>query len=592
MVGMEYQDIITAYKKNELDVSNLKECLEKAKSLRGRERFRTIQMSSDNIEFTTNVVNLLNTQELPEKTEAFDNDVQELLKRYFEGIVLSIKDNRAWKLMGISAQDYTMQKFESLELNEKFEILEELNKKYSDFLKIQKYADIRDYIKIGENVTESEINKIEFLMQMFGKLDKPDMRREFFCFDKKFLITLVNFKKKKSKEKRLEDYMKSKGDSIKYDYEKYSIYFSNEDYREIIDTILVSSKTLKVSLTYVIESFYELSETEAEEEYLDVEYNNLVELENKCVKMGIQKVKLGKKKELQRQESKKIENQEKRLRELKEKLEKQRLENEKKKKELEELKVKHEENKAKDDLENTQKKISVKEQVNPLIFFWFEREDITLTRRVGSKNLTAFFDRIKKIEEETGVRASLFLVTNAGKEVTVKRLQEFQKKARTNGLPRLVDGALGGYSSFRVDELGNVVDISVMSEENRNKIIKLLEKPVRFYLPKDIIEPSETNYLRYQFTDKRDSSINKRFLMSCIIKILSDERIKKQPLQLVPYIEKDLAGIDVLLASQLEGLNQLPGYFKSKYQIAPGRTLRVNIESINDFIEGKQKEKE
>ena len=81
MVGMEYQDIITAYKKNELDVSNLKECLEKAKSLRGRERFRTIQMSSDNIEFTTNVVNLLNTQELPEKTEAFDNDVQELIEK-------------------------------------------------------------------------------------------------------------------------------------------------------------------------------------------------------------------------------------------------------------------------------------------------------------------------------------------------------------------------------------------------------------------------------------------------------------------------------------------------------------------------------
>ena len=589
---MEYQDIITAYKKNELDVSNLKKCLEQAKSLRGRERFRTIQLSSNNIDFTTNVVNLLNTQEMPEKAEDFDNKVQKLLDKYFLDLLSSIKSNRAWKLMGISAQNYTLQKFQELELNEKFAMLKELNRKYFEFLKIQKYADIRDYIKIGENITDSEINKVEFLMQMFNRLDNLDMRREFFCFDKKFLITLVNFKKKRSKEKRLEDYMKSKGEAIKYDYEKYSIYFSTEDYREIIDTILVSSKTLRVSLTYAIESFYELSETEAEEEYLDVEYNNLIELENKCLKMGIQKVKLDKKKELQKQEIQKIENQEKKLRELKEKLEKQRLENEKKKKELEQIKVKAEDNKAKEDLENSQKKINVKEQVNPLIFFWFEREDITLTRRVGSKNLTAFFDKLKKIEEETGVRVSLFLVTNAGKEVTVKRLQEFQKKARTNGLPRLVDGALGGYSSFRVDELGNITDISVMSEENRNKIIKLLEKPVRFYLPKDIIDGTETDYLRYQFTDKRDSSINKRFLMSCIIKILSDERIKKQPLQLVPYIEKDLAGIDVLLSSQLEGLNQLPGYFKSKYQIAPGRTLRVNIETINDFIEGKQKEKE
>ena len=64
---------------------------------------------------------------------------------------------------------------------------------------------------------------------------------------------------------------------------------------------------------------------------------------------------------------------------------------------------------------------TAKEQVRPVIFAWFEKEDVSLLKRLGTKRLTAFFDKLKRIEAETGIRTSLYLITNAGKEQTVKR---------------------------------------------------------------------------------------------------------------------------------------------------------------------------
>ena len=79
-------------------------------------------------------------------------------------------------------------------------------------------------------------------------------------------------------------------------------------------------------------------------------------------------------------------------------------------------------------------------------------------------------------------------------------------------LPRLVEGALGGYSSFRVDTDKNITDIAKMSPENRKKITLLLPKSQRTQLLPECIIQSETDYLRYQFTDKRDKSIDKKYL--------------------------------------------------------------------------------
>ena len=235
-----------------------------------------------------------------------------------------------------------------------------------------------------------------------------------------------------------------------------------------------------------------------------------------------------------------------------------------------------------------QKQVTEKEQVNPIIFSWLEREDITLTRRITSKKLAAFFERIKIMESETGVRASLFLITNASKEVTLKRVLEIQKKAKNQGLPKLFEGALGGYGAFRIDSQGNIIDIAIMSDINRNKIIRLLESNLlKTSLPQDIIENDEVNYLRYQISDKKDKSITPKSIRLIADRISNEEKVKNQPLKILPYMEGKYAGIDVLLKSQLEGILKIPAYYKAKYNVAPGKTKNVKIHEIDDFI-GKE----
>ena len=575
---MDYQEIISAYKSQKLDISDLKNKLEEAKMLTGRQRFRTVYLSGKNIDFNTTAVNLLRTPENTEKVETFYNDLENLLNDYFNTIIYLIKTNKSWKFMKLSPQDYSLPKYNGLDILQKFNMLEELNKKYSEYINYQKLADIRDYIKLGSELKDSDINNILFIQLMFNNIDNNEIKREFYCFDKKFLMALIEYKK--SKVKRLDEFMKTKKKNIETDYEKYSLFFNTEDYRDISESIVLTSKTLKNTISFIIGAFYEISETESEEYYINEEYVNLTALKEKFLIMSKLGIKLHNKRKMQQKEKEKIEETQKKILQLK--LKQNDLAEEKKKQD-EELEAQKQEDIIKLNEIKTVNSINAKEQVNPLIFSWLEREDITLTRRVGSKNLVVFFDKIKQIEEETGIKVSLFLVTNTSEEITLRRLQEFQKKARTNGLPDLVEGALGGYSSFRIDKNGNTSIISIMSEDNRNKIIKLLERPVRFYLPKEIIDETERNYLRYQFTTKRDSTVTKSFLSNCISKILTDENIKKQPLQFLPYIEKDLAGIDVLLSSQLEGLKQLPEYYKSKYEIAPGKTLRVNIDTVNEF---------
>ena len=73
-------------------------------------------------------------------------------------------------------------------------------------------------------------------------------------------------------------------------------------------------------------------------------------------------------------------------------------------------------------------------------------------------------------------------------------------------------------------------------------------------------------------------------------RLLDDPRISKQPLKFLPYIENKKAGIDVVLESQLKGISQLPEYYKSKYHIAPGKTMKVSIEDLDAFLGTRSKE--
>lgn len=50
MKVMEYQEIITAYKKDGLDTKKLKETLEKAKPLNGRKKYRALNIAGRSIQ--------------------------------------------------------------------------------------------------------------------------------------------------------------------------------------------------------------------------------------------------------------------------------------------------------------------------------------------------------------------------------------------------------------------------------------------------------------------------------------------------------------------------------------------------------------
>ena len=588
-MDIDYQDIVNMYKKNIIDISGLKKGLEVAKPLSGRPRYRAVRLSGENARIYMRTLDITRAQETPKNVQHIQKEIVQELERYFDRLVQSMKECRAWKITGLVAQDYTMEMFKTLPVSEKVKMLKDLNNKYTRFLEIQKIADIRDCVFTFKNLSQDEdkLKKICFLTLMFKKFTNKDILREFYIFDKSFLNALIQYKNDKKTKDSLDSFMGRKRKSTYRDFQKYSKYFSQEDFRELADNITLTARTLKVPNSSVIEAYSEMSETEAEIAYLSSDITILDSLEEKYNAMEV--IRLQDEKEREVREVAKIEEEKRRKAE--EELEKRRKEAAdrlKRKEQLQRNRVlgKNEgqtpfmEAKIKE-LQNT---TTAKEQVNPLIFAWFEKEDVTLTRRVGSKKLTEFFDKIKRIEAETGIRVSLYLITNSGREVTVKRLEEIQKKAKAAGLPRLVEGALGGYSAFRVDSDKRITALAKMSPENRKKISTLLSRSMDFPLTQDLIESEEKEYLRYQFTDKRDKSIDKKYLNFAVNRILSDPRISKQPLKFLPYIENKKAGIDVVLESQLKGVSQLPEYYKSKYYVAPGKTMKVSIEDIDSFL--------
>lgn len=517
---MEYQEIITAYKDSSLATSEFLEKVEKAKLLKGRPRYRAIDIVDNSLTLNSEITYLLTMPENKYKAERFLENLEIVLYNYFAKLIDSVKECKAWTVMGIIPKGWSKQEFEELTTENKFKVLYNINQKYYKFLEYQKIADIKDLLNI-ENLSETEIVRLNFLISMFDNFKNERIKSEFFCFDKKFLMALMSFKR--GRQLRIEEYMETRKLSIQEDYKKYSVYFSTKDFRDIIENLTLTSKTLKISLTKTIESFYELSESEVESTHLENDFEALKNLEKKYIKMD-------------------------------------RLRN----KMIDERREK-------------------KERVVPIVFTWFERDDVTLARRITTKKLMDFFDQIKKLQIAMGVRISLFLVTNTDKDVTLKRLEELKKKSAASGLPKLVEGAYGGYSTFRIDKDGTITDIAKMSDVNRNKIIKLLEKGEKQSLSRKIIVEEETNYLRYQVADKKSKMITPDYLDKYVNQILQDEKIKKQPLKFLPYIEKNCSGIDIVLESQLKGIEHISEYYESKYNIS-GNILEVDLTTITDFI--------
>ena len=634
---MVYQELISSYENKGLDITSLKGMLETAKPLKGRLKYRAIDIIAQRSALLNDINNLLIVSEKPDKLNSFEQDVSNILKEYYMTLVQSIKTAKAWKFMELNSSEYTIEAFEKLNKKEQFKKIFSLNERYLEFLGYQNIADIRDCLENANELDDEIIGKLEFLRQMFNGLKNKEVKIEFFCFDKAFLMALIDFRK--SKSFKLEDYMKTKRKKSREEYKKFLQFFTNEDFRDIAENLDLTRKTLKVPVNSVIEAYSEMSESEAEVYYIEEEFKGFKKLEEKYNKMQVVKVEYEKvkaklekerierekKEEKARKEAEKKLAEEERKRALEKIAESMKVNKSKKSDKPEKEESVEKEKKSKksekidksEKLEKTEKPEKVKkinkkeieskeevnqeeitevvdeiynvpkEQVNPLILSWLERENVTLTKKIGSKKLTKFFDKIKEIEERTGIRVSLYIVSNTGKDVTLKRLKDFKKNAIKNDLPYLVEGVLGGYSSFRIDSNENISDISEMSISDREEIINLLEETKGSVLTRELVEASEESYIRYDLTSKKDKSITKKYLNLVVGKLLKDEKISKMPLKFLPFIEGKIAGIDVLLEEQLKGISQISEYYKEKYSVAPGKIMNTRIDVIDDFINGE-----
>ena len=699
---MDEQDSIISYDNNGLGISEFREGLEIAKPLKGRQKYRAVEMSEFWGTFNTNTTDILLMNESMDKIEEFREKVNSQLDSYCIYLLDCIKEFKAWNVINLETSDYSFEAFEILETKDKIKKIEHINNKYKEFLRFQKLADIRDYFNIKE-LTDENVKKMKFTIDMFDSFKNEQIKREFFCFDKDFLMTLIAFNK--SKKIRLDDYMRSKNKTIQDDYERYLVFYKLEDFREIIEKVVSTSKTAKISISKVVDIFQEISETDAELEYINVNGNEIKKIEEKeyrYTRLGflqkreelkanqeiikkameehgivnedkkpssssiLEKVFFEKKderagesaqsllfKELshksegnatidivvettEKQESIKekkdssednsseipvetqieeafdmpLEAAEEKIEEIPQGNEQNVEENsseepidkaiETKLKEIIKPVESSEEDKDDDGekeklaqeiesrIEENVKEISYntsKEPIIPLIFSWFERDDITFTRRVTIRKLGQFYEKLKKIERDNGARVSLYLITNANKEVTLKRLIEMQKKAINNGFPNLVEGALGGYSSFKVEMNGRVTDLSIMSNTNREKIINLLDNTVYEDWERTNVNKECDDYVRYQFSERKERKYTVQYLKSTIENVLKEEKIKNQPLRFIPYSDKSGIGVDVVLRSQLNSISKLSDYYKTKYYVIPEKAIKLNMETFDKFIE-------
>lgn len=579
---MEYQEIVTKYKKNSLATNNLKKRLDIAKPLEARPRYRVLSMSGRNWYYNSNITDLLTIQETPKRLDLFENRSRDLINEYFNELIERIKACKAWDLMGIKARDFSKERFESAGLTEKFAIINELNQKYYIFLESQKLADLRgEFAPANSELDNSLIMKICFLRLMFNNFKSDDVKKEFFCFDEQFLRALLKYRK--SKDIRIEEHMRNQKKQIVRQYEKFCNFFTTEDFRDIIENIIITSRTLKIPRTEVMRIFAQMSEAEAEQDYLMQERLAFKELEQKCDRMNKLRAVYTEEKRIAEVEAKK-----KRLLEVARKKAEE-LEKARKEAERERI-IGHNEGDTGEldsKIKHIQNKVTVKEAVIPFLLVWLDKDEITLTRKVGNQKLTSLFNKLKEIERKTGYRISLFLITNADQDITQRRIEEIKKRAKIEKMPRLFEGALGGYSSFCIDENGTIKEVSKMSPENREKIKQLLESSFYTSLPRSLVDENEQNYLRYKFSDKPDKNITKQYLGFLIGNILCDEKVKKQPLKFMPFVEKNSVGIDVVLESQLKGISRVYEYYSSKYDISSGMSYKVNIEDIGMFLDSK-----
>ena len=144
---MEYQDIVISYKNGNLDISNLKEKLEKSRKLHGREKYRATVISDDYTNFYTRILDILRTQETSKNINKFKEQLNNELDNYYKRIINSIKKCKAWELMEVNPKEHVIEEFKEENILSKIEKTIAINRNYSAFLEYQKVADIRECLR-------------------------------------------------------------------------------------------------------------------------------------------------------------------------------------------------------------------------------------------------------------------------------------------------------------------------------------------------------------------------------------------------------------------------------------------------------------
>jgi hypothetical protein len=283
---MDYASIIKALKENRLNTESFKRALTIAKPLSGRTQFRASKLSNFNCDAHHRMIDIESKAKNPDGIEKLIPDIERELNIYFDKLVTAMKECAAWKLTGLVAKDYDPERFKALPVTERITMLEELNRKYKKFLDTQQIADLRDCILSLKslNKDEEKIRKLCFLKLMFKAFKNPLLIQEFYIFDSKFLITLVEYRRDKKFKDSMEAYFATKSKALQFDLKNKSNYFTQEDFRDIAENIDLASKTTKISLKSVIGVYAEMSETEAEKNYLDNYYRNIQTLKKYMLK--------------------------------------------------------------------------------------------------------------------------------------------------------------------------------------------------------------------------------------------------------------------------------------------------------------------
>ncbi len=579
---MEYREVITAYQNNSLDISDFKSKLEEAKPLKGRQKYRALSMLQVRFFSSLDMHNILSTPETESKFDSFARNCSSQLNYYYSLLLDSIKSTKAWKYVGLNSKAPNEEIYKKLPINKKFELFLNLNRKYSEFLDIQQIADIRSALG-KDDLDDETIRKIQFIRIMYDGIESDLAKSELYNLSAhpKLVSALVEYRSsKKKKNVKLEDFIKSKGKKVSKSYEEIEKLFEIDEIKDISEVLSLIQETLNMPLSDIMPILSEISEGEAEKYYLSSEYADFQKLQEKYQRMA---------------EIKRLAIQEEEEKKHKEAEEKRRieLENEKRRREAEKKRIEEREKYKRDrtveildgdytkELEGRIDEISktplAKEIVIPVVFMWLEREDRDYSQ------ISKFFERIRTAEIKSKARASLYLITNASKEVTLQRFNKLRQLAKEKGMPRMVEGALGGYGSFRIDENGNIADLAIMSDENKKRIKLILQE---FGYDAEI---EDTEYLRYQITDKKDKHITPQYIAFLRNSLKGRTELKNQPIELISYTEGDASGIDVLLETQLDAVRQIPSYYQTKYYIKKGTSITVQKKNLKEYLENSLK---